>query len=169
MQQMLSETHYLRHQRAGAWSKDHFGLKNHIASPLQRTEPLTFVTVCHAASRHVKASKRTYAMSTTPQPPDMHTVKARMKATWMAGDYGVFASHIQRGAEAYVARLALAPGMRVLDVACGSGNLAIPAARAGAVVTGTDISTNLLEAGRARAQAEGLVVEFDEGDAEHLP
>ena len=59
--------------------------------------------------------------------------------------------------------------MRVLDVACGTGNLAIPAARAGAYVTGVDIATNLLDQARQRAAAEGLQIIFEEGDAERLP
>jgi SAM-dependent methyltransferase len=54
-------------------------------------------------------------------------------------------------------------------VACGSGNLAMPAARAGAIVTGVDIATNLLEQARARAESESLTIQFDEGDAENLP
>jgi len=57
----------------------------------------------------------------------------------------------------------------VLDVACGTGNTAIPAARAGAVVTGVDIAPNLLVQARERAAAEGLDAKFDEGDAEQLP
>jgi len=56
----------------------------------------------------------------------------------------------------------------LLDVACGSGNLAIPAARSGAIVTGVDIATNLLEQARARAVSESLTIQFDEGDAENL-
>jgi ubiquinone/menaquinone biosynthesis C-methylase UbiE len=59
--------------------------------------------------------------------------------------------------------------MRVLDVACGTGNSAIPAARTGAEVTGVDIATNLLEQGRRRAEREGLKTRFIEGDAEQLP
>ncbi|MGH9945406.1 MAG: class I SAM-dependent methyltransferase, partial [Pyrinomonadaceae bacterium] len=58
---------------------------------------------------------------------------------------------------------------RVLDVACGSGNLSLPAARAGASVTGLDIAPNLIETARQRALAEGLEINFDEGDAEQLP
>jgi len=76
---------------------------------------------------------------------------------------------IQAGADEFIASLGLKPGNRVLDVACGSGNLAIPAARTGARVTGVDIATNLLEQARARAEAEGLTIQFDEGDAESLP
>lgn len=101
--------------------------------------------------------------------PDIDALKARMKATWMAGDFGLIARGYESGAAEFVRRLGLAPGTRVLDVACGTGNLALPAARAGAVVTGVDIATNLLEQARARAASEGLAARFDEGDAEKLP
>jgi ubiquinone/menaquinone biosynthesis C-methylase UbiE len=63
----------------------------------------------------------------------------------------------------------LVSGERVLDVACGSGNLAIEAAKAGADVTGIDIAANLIEAAKKRAAAEGLDIKFEEGDAEALP
>jgi 2-polyprenyl-3-methyl-5-hydroxy-6-metoxy-1,4-benzoquinol methylase len=97
------------------------------------------------------------------------SLKGQLKTAWMAGDYGLVAKHLERGADEFLARLALKPGTRLLDVACGNGNLAILAARAGAIVTGVDIATNLLEQGRARAQSEGLAIQFDEGDAEQLP
>jgi len=87
---------------------------------------------------------------------------------WMAGDFGEIARSLERAGEEFIARLNLKPGDRVLDVACGTGNLAVPAARKGAIVTGADIATNLLEQARARAEAEGLKIQFDEGDAEHL-
>jgi ubiquinone/menaquinone biosynthesis C-methylase UbiE len=101
--------------------------------------------------------------------PEMEDLKTRLKAMWMTGDFGQVAKHIETGAEEFIARLALKPGERVLDVACGSGNLALPAARLGARVTGVDIATNLLEQARARAASEGLTIQFDEGDAEKLP
>ena len=101
--------------------------------------------------------------------PEMESLKSRLKAMWMTGDFGQVAKIIETGVEEFIDRLALQPGVRLLDVACGSGNLAIPAARAGAIVTGVDIATNLLEQGRARAEAEGLTIQFDEGDAEDLP
>jgi Methylase involved in ubiquinone/menaquinone biosynthesis len=106
-------------------------------------------------------------MSTTQ--PEMESLKTRLKSMWMAGDFGQIANVIQAGADEFIASLGLKPGNRVLDVACGSGNLAIPAARTGARVTGVDIATNLLEQARARAEAEGLTIQFDEGDAESLP
>ncbi len=99
----------------------------------------------------------------------LQKIKDSMRATWMAGDFGVVAKTISRGAEEFVARLALPVGARVLDVATGSGNVAIPLARGGAVVTGVDIAPNLLAQARERAAAEGLAVPFDEGDAEQLP
>lgn len=101
--------------------------------------------------------------------PEMEALKTRLKGMWMAGDFGQIARHIETGAEEFIARLAPQPGERVLDVACGSGNLALPAARAGADVTGADIATNLLEQACARATSEGLTIKFDEGDAESLP
>jgi SAM-dependent methyltransferase len=99
----------------------------------------------------------------------MEQIKASMRATWMAGDFGVVAKSVAGAAEAFVGRLGIEPGMRVLDVACGTGNVAIPASRLGAVVTGVDIASNLLVQARERAAAEGLMVTFDEGDAEALP
>jgi SAM-dependent methyltransferase len=106
-------------------------------------------------------------MSQTPS--DIDALKTRLKATWMAGDFGLIAKGYELGAVEFVRRLGLSPGSRVLDVACGTGNLALPAARTGALVTGVDIATNLLEQARSRAEAEGLTVQFDEGDAEKLP
>jgi SAM-dependent methyltransferase len=100
---------------------------------------------------------------------ELETLKSRLKATWMAGDFDKIARVIEAGAVAFIERLAPAPGTRVLDVACGSGNLSLPAARAGAVVTGLDIAPNLIETARQRALAEGLKIDFDEGDAEQLP
>ncbi|MEP6703568.1 MAG: methyltransferase domain-containing protein [Acidobacteriota bacterium] len=101
--------------------------------------------------------------------PEMEHLKARLKATWIAGDYGLIAKSTESGAEEFINRLALKPGTRLLDVACGNGNLAIAAARTGATATGVDIAPNLLEEGRERSKAEGLTIQFDEGDAEQLP
>lgn len=101
--------------------------------------------------------------------PEMEALKARLKATWMSGDYGHFARYLEPGALEFLSRLSIEPGTRVLDVASGAGQTAIPLARAGAIVTGVDIATNLVEQARARAQAEGLDARFDEGDAEMLP
>ena len=96
-------------------------------------------------------------------------IKQSMRATWMAGDFGQIARVNAKMAEEFVLGLAIEPGMRVLDVACGTGNTAIPLARLGAIVTGVDIAPNLLEEARARAAEEKLEIKFDEGDAEKLP
>jgi len=100
--------------------------------------------------------------------PDINALKSKMRDTWMAGDFGVIARYAAASEEEFVARLQLAPGMRVLDVACGTGNTAIPAARYGAHVVGVDIASNLLEQARQRAAQEGVQAEFREGDAERL-
>lgn len=99
---------------------------------------------------------------------DINAIKERMRATWIAGDFGVIAAYTADAAKNFVARLNVAPGTRVLDVACGTGNTAIPAARAGAIVTGVDIAPNLIEQARARATKEGIQAKFEEGDAEQL-
>jgi SAM-dependent methyltransferase len=98
----------------------------------------------------------------------MEQLKGKMRATWMAGDFGKIAEYSAKYAEAFVEGLDIQPGMQVLDVACGTGNLAVPAARKGARVTGVDIAANLLAQARTRAKGEGLDISFEEGDAEKL-
>jgi SAM-dependent methyltransferase len=102
-------------------------------------------------------------------PPSIEQIKASMRAAWMSGDFGVVAMTITSAADHFLAALAIPAGARVLDVACGTGNLALPLARCGAIVTGVDIAPNLLVQARQRAAAEGLTIAFDEGDAEALP
>jgi SAM-dependent methyltransferase len=104
-----------------------------------------------------------------PSSPNFTQLKSNMKASWMAGDFGQIANFTVKAAGEFVARTPISRGTRVLDVACGTGNTAIPAARAGGVVTGVDIASNLLEQARKRATAEQLEIRFQEGDAEELP
>jgi ubiquinone/menaquinone biosynthesis C-methylase UbiE len=87
----------------------------------------------------------------------------------MTGDYDLFSRFMRKDAERFFRRLGVTPGTRLLDVACGAGQLALIAARAGAQVIGCDIATNWLKRARARAAAEGLEMTFEEGDAESLP
>jgi SAM-dependent methyltransferase len=108
-------------------------------------------------------------MTMSTSPSDLDRLKTNLKSTWMTGDFGLIAKSYESGAADFVDRLQLRPGTKVLDVACGTGNLSIPAAKSGALVTGVDIATNLLEQARTRAQAEGIIATFDEGDAEQLP
>lgn len=101
--------------------------------------------------------------------PEMEALKTRLKATWMSGDYGHFATYLEAGALDFLSRVRIEPGTRILDVACGAGQTAIPMARTGAKVTGVDIATNLIEQARARARLENVDARFEEGDAEMLP
>lgn len=95
--------------------------------------------------------------------------KARQRAVWEAGAYEDLSTHIADVGELVVARAGIQPGMSVLDVACGTGNAARPAARAGARVTALDLAPRLLEIGQDKARAAGLEIEWTEGDAENLP
>jgi SAM-dependent methyltransferase len=101
--------------------------------------------------------------------PDLAAVKARQQATWASGDFAAIAARLVFPAELLAEAAELQAGQRVLDVATGSGNLALAAARRGAEVTGVDYVPALLERARVRAKAELLNVTFEHGDAENLP
>ncbi|MCD4525423.1 class I SAM-dependent methyltransferase [Nocardioides sp. cx-173] len=106
-------------------------------------------------------------MTNTAVPPDL---KARHRALWALGDYpDVAATVIPDLGQALVEACGIAAGDRVLDVAAGSGNASVPAALAGADVTASDLTPELLEAGRARAEADDVSLSWEVGDAEALP
>ena len=91
------------------------------------------------------------------------------RALWEKGDFTRIAETMRRSGEDFVATLGIAPGMKVLDVGCGDGTTALPAARLGADVLGVDIASNLVAAGNERATAAGLKnLRFVEGDASDL-
>lgn len=106
---------------------------------------------------------------TRPDPLELDPIGERVRATWTSGDFGRIAKGYTRSAGEFVARLGFNPLETVLDVACGTGNLAIPAARTGAAVTGIDIAPNLVSQAETRAVTEGLSIRFDVGDAERMP
>src|SRR5256885_2196071 len=108
-------------------------------------------------------------MTSTPMTPEMTALKTRLKSTWESGNYGIFAKYLEKGALEFFDRLNIAPGTRLLDVACGAGQLTLPAARRGIKVTGLDLAANLVQQAREKAAAENLQIRFDEGDAENLP
>ncbi|MBN8507611.1 MAG: class I SAM-dependent methyltransferase [Burkholderiales bacterium] len=88
------------------------------------------------------------------------------KALWEKGDFTRIAATMRRSGEALVGRLGIRPGLRVLDLGCGDGTTALPAARLGADVLGVDIASNLVQAGNRRVRDEGLAnCRFQEGDA----
>lgn len=100
---------------------------------------------------------------------DLDAIKDKQQEAWAAGDFSVFATTIVIVSETLCEAVDLRAGHRVLDVATGSGNTAIAAARRGCDVVGIDYVPSLLERGRQRAAAERLAVTFVEADAEELP
>jgi len=88
---------------------------------------------------------------------------------WDAGNFAAIAERILESGEVVVERAGIEPGMEVLDVACGTGNATIPAARAGARATGLDFARGLLEIARERAADAMVEIDFVEGDAQEMP
>jgi len=119
----------------------------------------------------------TTAAVRTPSKPDVHApaapnhaaIKQRQQATWASGDYGVIGVRLQIVGESLAEAADIRAGERVLDIAAGNGNATLAAARRFAEVTSTDYVSALLDKGRARAEAEGLQVNFGIADAEDLP
>ena len=111
-------------------------------------------------------------IGTVPQPngaTEIESLKSHLRTTWMAGDYDHFSRYLENEARAFYQRLAVPPGSTLLDVACGSGQLALLAARDGIDVTGIDIAENRIARANARATAEQLQACFQVADAEELP
>src|SRR3954464_9601900 len=110
------------------------------------------------------STNSTVPVANSHQGPDYAAVKQRQQATWASGDFSVVAARILYQAEQLCETADLQAGWRVLDVATGSGNAALAAARRGCDVVEIDYVPALLERGRTRADAEHLDVEFLEGD-----
>jgi len=108
-------------------------------------------------------------MTITATTPDVDQLKQRLRATWMAGDYDRFSRYLEGGAREFYERLPVVSSGKLLDVGCGSGQLALLAAKDGLEVTGVDIAINLVERARSRAHAQGLQIRFEAADAEALP
>jgi SAM-dependent methyltransferase len=100
---------------------------------------------------------------------DIATIKQRQQAAWAAGDYSAVGARILITSELLCEAVDLRAGEEVLDVACGSGNASLAAARRFCQVVGVDYVPALLDRARRRADAEGLDVAFKEADAEALP
>jgi len=111
----------------------------------------------------------TFTQTTSGQVVDYAAVKQRQQAAWASGDYAVVGTTLQIVGEQLAESLDLKPRSKVLDVAAGNGNATLAAARRFADVTSTDYVDHLLDKGRARAEAEGLSVEFAVADVEALP
>src|ERR1700752_4012858 len=94
---------------------------------------------------------------------DDHTLAATHRAMWALGDYALMAEEVMAPlGTVLVAAAGIGPGTRVLDVAPGSGNISLPAAKTGAAVVSTDLTPELLRRSQARAAAQGLTLEYRE-------
>src|SRR3954467_6962541 len=100
---------------------------------------------------------------------DTTAMKQQARATWAAGDFDAVAEFIWEVGGVAAEAAGCGPSDRVLDIAAGSGNAAIQAAQRGAQVVASDLTPELFEAGRRRAQAAGVELEWGEADAEDLP
>lgn len=107
--------------------------------------------------------------TSAPAAPDLVALKTKQQAAWSSGNYAVVGSTLQIVGEQLCEALDLRAGAKVLDVAAGNGMASLAAARRWCDVTSTDYVPALLERGRARAEAEGMAIEFREADAENLP
>ena len=134
---------------------------SHRLTTSQRFSPFTSMTptVLMTAIRDI----------TTGPAAEFDPLTERVRATWTAGDFGRIAKSYERSAGEFITRLGLNPNEAVLDVACGTGNTALPAARTGAFVTAIDIAPNLVAQAQAKAVRERLSIAFDVGNAEALP
>jgi len=125
-------------------------------------------SLCPSHSGLSRLENQVTAIDTRPS-PDLAAIKQKQQATWSSGDYHMIGTQILITSERLLESLDVHSTERVLDVATGSGNAALAAARRGCDVTGIDYVPSLLEHARRRAAAEVLDATFMEGDAEALP
>ncbi|BBX61002.1 hypothetical protein MSAS_01760 [Mycobacterium saskatchewanense] len=101
---------------------------------------------------------------------DDHALAATHRTVWALGDYALMAEEVMAPlGPILVNATGIGPGVRVLDVAAGSGNISLPAARTGATVVSTDLTPELLQRSQARAAAQGLTLDYREANAHALP
>ena len=132
-----------------------------------RSEPPELVAACAEAQYDRPVNKRRLVLSSAGSDSEL---KARHRAMWASGDYpNMVETFLLPLGPTLVEACGIGPGNVVLDVAAGTGNASIPAAKAGAQVTASDLTAELLEAGRIRAESEGLALQWVQADAEHLP
>src|SRR5450631_3853409 len=116
----------------------------------------------------MNASTATLGKNAPVAPVDLEALKARQHDAWSSGDYAVVGTTLQIVGEQLCEALDIRSGQKVLDVAAGNGNATLAAARRWCEVVSTDYVPSLLERGRLRAEADGLLIKFKEADAEAL-
>jgi ubiquinone/menaquinone biosynthesis C-methylase UbiE len=132
--------------------------------------PLSYeFTTTQAERRHGQTGGEGYSALLDPSILRGDPLTERSRAIWSAGEYDRISAGFRHEAEAFVDRLALNSKLAVLDAACGTGNLTIPAARSGARVTGLDLVSSLLAATDSWGMREGLSIRLDQGTVEDMP
>ena len=101
--------------------------------------------------------------------PEIEILKSRLKNTWNTGDYGILAQDLEPSAEEFFSRIPFEPGTKLLDIACGTGQIAFPAYKSGAQVTGIDISSKSIDQAKEKAKHLKVPIQFDIGDVESMP
>jgi SAM-dependent methyltransferase len=136
---------------------------------IELTETLSMPATNQGSSDNPTLRCLEHGSETASDAQNLPALKERLRRMWMAGDYGHFAQYLAPSVSEFFEHLHIQPGTRVLDLACGAGQLSVMAARLGAIVTGLDLAPNSIEQARARASAENLDIDFVEGDVESLP
>jgi ubiquinone/menaquinone biosynthesis C-methylase UbiE len=143
-----------------------------VGSPLSGDVPELPLTDRTTDQETIQMTTTITATTSTPAStptPDLAAIKQRQQATWASGDYHMIGTQILIVSEALIEALDLHSTERLLDVATGSGNAALAAARRGVEAVGADYVPALLDRARRRADAEGVTATFVDGDAEALP
>lgn len=136
---------------------------------LRQLDPTDAVLAKENVMPRATTASRTPAGQASPLSPDPTGPANSNKALWEKGDFTRLAATMRESGEELIDSLGVRPGMDVLDLGCGDGTTALPAARRGANVLGVDIASNLVVAGNIRARVEGLTnLRFEEGDASCL-
>src|ERR1041385_5361498 len=140
----------------------HFSGGRETQAGHKRLRPRKAMASIEGSPRHLSLIRKDTGenMNTLLTTPEIDSLKAKLKATWMSGDYDLFSRYMEQDARVFYEQLDVPARCQLLDVACGSGQVALLAAHDGVFVTGVDIAPNLVLRAQARADAEGLNAGF---------
>ncbi|GAA2132349.1 class I SAM-dependent methyltransferase [Nocardioides bigeumensis] len=155
-----SAEHVAEAMRLAGVRQEHISVA--VSTPHRRVLPL-------GSTHTTRGTTKGTTMTITTNTASYLELRDKQQKVWSSGDYNKIAAITVPVSEHLVDHVGIAPGQRVLDVATGTGHVALAAARRAAVATGMDYVPGLLDIARRRAEAEDLEIGFDEADAENLP